>query len=228
MPLQAVLLDLDDTLYDEATFVRSGWQAVAHYLAIHYGPPVADSMAFLHRQFTIQGREGLFDALLAAHGLPVNPEWVEELVQCYRCHEPQIHLSATTRHVLDRLRARYRLALVTDGLGEVQRRKVAALGVEQWVEHSEYCWERGCPKPDPGAYRLALVHLGVEPQQAVIIGDNPYHDMVAGRMLGIVTVRIVTGRFRHRQPPQCPPADYQLSDLAELPALLCRMHDNTL
>ena len=151
-----------------------------------------------------------------------------ELVQCYRCHEPQIHLSATTRHVLDSLRARYRLALVTDGLGEVQRRKVAALGVEQWVEHSEYCWERGCPKPDPGAYRLALAHLGIEPQDAVIVGDNPYHDMVAGRMLGIVTVRIVTGRFRHLQPPQCPQADYQLSELAELPALLWRIRDHVL
>jgi putative hydrolase of the HAD superfamily len=205
----ALILDLDDTLYDERDYVLSGFRAVASRF------PQADRLfAAMVAELDAHGRGRVFDVALAEAGITAD---VGELVEAYRQHEPKIALWPGVAEALAELRRDHRLAVVTDGLGIMQRRKVAALGVEPLVDAVLYCWEHDSPKPDPAPYAEALRRLGAKPEEAVVIGDNPRHDMAAARALGCRSIRVLTGRFAGETGA---PADATVAGFVEVPGVL--------
>jgi glycerol 3-phosphatase-2 len=48
-------------------------------------------------------------------------------------------------------------------------------------------------KPQPAMFIAALEASGVEPQEAVVVGDNPEADMVAARRAGLSSILVLTG-----------------------------------
>jgi putative hydrolase of the HAD superfamily len=215
--MKALLIDLDDTLYDEGAYVLSGFRAVVAEIGRRF--PQADTAALFTTilgELQAHGRGKVFDRALAAAGLDPTPGLIRELVGCYRTHPPDIALFPGVAEALADLRRDHRLAIVTDGLGAMQRRKVAALGVEPMVDEVLYCWEHESPKPHPGPYAEALKRLGASPQEAVVIGDNPAHDMAAAKALGCRAIRVLTGRFA----AEGGAADAVVQSFTEIPALL--------
>jgi phosphoglycolate phosphatase len=51
------------------------------------------------------------------------------------------------------------------------------------------------PKPDPGQIRSALALMGLEPEQAAMVGDHPT-DMIAGKAAGCLCVGVISGNTR--------------------------------
>ncbi|HLZ64703.1 MAG TPA: HAD family hydrolase [Aliidongia sp.] len=207
---EILLLDLDDTLYDERSYVLSGFRAVAAQLgSVERVDPALCFQAML-AELEANGRGHVFDRLLETRGIVATPERIAGLVALYRNHAPKITLYPGVADVLDRLSARVDIALVTDGLGSMQRRKVEALGVDRWVRTIVYCWELNAPKPAAEGYLEALRRLGIDarqaPERCIVIGDNPAHDMAAADALGIRSIRVRTGRFAPMptQPLQIP------------------------
>lgn len=216
----AILLDLDDTLYDETAYMRSGFAAVARGIAdmAGYAPgKVLEVLLDIERR---DGRGHVFDTALAAFGLAADPGVVQDLVTAYRSHRPQIQLHAGVRELLARLRRRGRTAIVTDGLPQVQRHKVAALGLEAAVDTIVYAWELAAPKPDPASYLAALAKLGASPADAVVVGDNPHHDMIAARRIAARSIRVRTGRFAEVQTPLGAEPDLEIAGIGEVEAAL--------
>lgn len=209
----ALLIDLDDTLYDERTYVLSGFRAVAAELARQY-PHIRPRAltAVMTAELDARGRGKVFDRALAQAGLPADPGLVRDLVQLYREHRPQIRLWPGVEAALVQLRRDWRLAVVTDGLPMMQRRKVEALGLPRLVDDVLLCWEHEAPKPSPVAYRKALQRFGFEPAAAVVIGDNPHHDMAAAAAVGCAAIRVRTGRFADL------PADASVTEVADFAA----------
>lgn len=212
---RALILDLDDTLYDERDYVLSGFRAVAAEIG---GDP--DGLfAAMVAELNANGRGKVFDRALASAGLAASPGRIAALVALYRGHRPRIALWPGVAEVLADLRRDHRLAIVTDGLGAMQRRKVEALGVEPLVDAVLYCWEHDSPKPDPAPYAEALRRLGASAEEAVVIGDNPGHDMAAARALGVPSIRVLTGRFAGAGDAGFP-ADETVASVLDVPALL--------
>jgi len=194
--VRALLIDLDDTLYDEASYVRSGMTAIASEIARLPGaPPAGQVAAELLAELDRSGRGKVFDVILERLGLGPDPALIHGLVEAYRDHRPTIALWPGVRETLADLARDHRLAIVTDGLGRMQRRKVAALGIEPLVQDIIYCWELGWPKPDPRAFVSAMEGLGAAASETLVVGDNPMHDMAAARAAGLRSVRIRAGRF---------------------------------
>jgi putative hydrolase of the HAD superfamily len=200
-----LLLDLDDTLYEERSYVVSGLRAVAASLARDYGADPDQALAAMIADLDAHGRGRIFDRQLERLGVPAGPEAVAALVAAYREHRPDIALYPGVAQVLGRLRERFALALVTDGLAAVQRRKIAALNLDRWTDVAVCCWEHDAPKPAVAGYVEALRRLGTSATaaaaSAVVIGDNPAHDMVAASALGLVSIRVRTGRFAAEPAP---------------------------
>jgi putative hydrolase of the HAD superfamily len=193
---RALLLDMDDTLYDERSYVLSGFRAVAHAIHEHFPHADPDALqAAMVEGLDAQGRGRLFDGALMAFRIEPTPELVQHLVGVYRSHAPQIALWPGVAETLAELRKAWRLAVVTDGLHLMQARKAEALGLAELVDTLVFCWEHEAPKPDPRGYREALKRLGAEASAAVVIGDNPLHDMAAARAIGARAIRVRTGRF---------------------------------
>lgn len=216
--IRAVLFDLDDTLYDESSYVTSGFREVAARIAGDLNVDATRVLDFMQAELARSGRGKVFDTTLAAFGAVPVPERVAALLACYRAHRPQIALFDDAAACLEALSG-YRLAVVTDGLPVMQRNKAAALGLEQRVNTVVYCWEQGCPKPDPGAYLEALARLGVRPGEALVVGDRPDHDMAVARALGMPSVRVRRGRFA-AVPEGDWPATRVVDELSGLPAWL--------
>jgi putative hydrolase of the HAD superfamily len=205
-----LLIDLDDTLYDESDYVRSGFRAVSPAIARMSGFDSGSVSDWMVERFEHHGREAVFDHALEHFGVGPDPELVRRLMTVYRSHRPDIHLYPGVADVLRWLAETHTLALVTDGLPLMQRRKVEALELEDLFPARVYCWELGAPKPALDGYREALRRLP-DSGPALVIGDNPAHDMAAARELGLPCMRVRQGRFANRPNP------HGVRPIAEIP-----------
>lgn len=215
-----LLFDLDETLYPERDYVLSGFAAVAERLAHEYNLDPIAAYTDMVRRLDAEGRGAIFDGVLMGAGVEPSPERVRGLVETYREHRPAIAFYPGVESMLRRLRQDYALAVVTDGLALMQRRKVEALGVPELVDTVVLCDECGAAKPDPAGFRIAHGRLGGGP--ALLVGDNPGHDMAAAAALGLPAVRVLSGRFAATAtPPQWPAVE--ISGLDELEPLIARL-----
>ncbi|MBN2271896.1 MAG: HAD hydrolase-like protein, partial [Sedimentisphaerales bacterium] len=113
--IQTVILDLDDTLYDEIDYCKSGFAAVADHLArLPDAPTPQQVFQSLWRQFNAGNRTKTFNAALDELAIACDDRLIRELIHVYRNHTPNITLPADSRRVLHRLSREYDLALLTD------------------------------------------------------------------------------------------------------------------
>ena len=215
----AVVFDLDDTLYPERRFALSGYAAMATRLAGETGMPAGVLYRFLVRRFRDDGREGLLQALCAAHALPLGE--VPRLVEVIRTHPPRLRLPRRSRVVLSELRRRgHRLAVLTNGLPATQRGKVAALGLEPLVDlvvYAQECAPDG--KPARVCFTTVLRRLQVAATAAVFVGDHPEKDMGGAAAAGFRTIWLPG-----RRPGPVPAAAQAVAgSLADVPALVARL-----
>jgi putative hydrolase of the HAD superfamily len=194
--LRAVLFDLDDTLFDQSTWLSGAWDSVAR-AAIPYGVEPRALVRALHRVYALGSDRGdVIDRALALVGR--SDVAVAPLLSAFRAHAPTaLAPYAGVTDALDALRGRVAIALVSDGDPTVQRAKVRALGLEPRFDVIVFGDELGREhrKPSPVGLLTALVALGVDPTSAVVIGDRPRADIAAAHAAGIRAVRVRTGEF---------------------------------
>jgi putative hydrolase of the HAD superfamily len=221
---QAIVFDLDDTLYPERDYVRSGFAAVAAWSESRLGVDAAEGRADLQALFDRGVRGTTFDEWLRARGLPREP-WIAQLVDVYRAHEPSLCCFPGVRELLRALGERHRLGLVSDGLLAVQRRKLAALGIEGFFDAVVFSDEggRAAWKPSPRPFRIVLERLRVPPARAVYVADNAAKDFLGARRagMGTVWVRRPGGEYASLDPPSADHApDREIADLSFLNSAL--------
>lgn len=190
--MRTLAFDLDDTLYKESDYVKSGLSHVARHFAPRLRTTESELGALFDHLFHSAGRDRIFDRALAALETAYDAVLIDAMVNCYRQQQPEIALYAGVDELLQQLRAAYRLVLVTDGLPLMQRNKVAALQLEHRFDEVIYCWEHNAPKPDSTGYRLAI---GEGLRKAIIVGDHPINDGQPARELGVPFIRVMSERF---------------------------------
>jgi putative hydrolase of the HAD superfamily len=177
-----IVFDLDDTLYLERDFVRSGLQAVSR----HAAP---------------QSRDTFFDWLWAVFELGSTDPIAEALryfqlsfdkhllVDIYRNHVPDLSVDTSTIRFLMQLKqADHSLGLLTDGRSKTQRNKIVALGLGQMFDEIVVSEEFGSAKPDEKNYRYFQSRFAGRP--CVYVGDNLLKDFVTPNRLGWRTVGV--------------------------------------
>jgi putative hydrolase of the HAD superfamily len=195
--ITTVIFDLDDTLYDEIDYCRSGFAAVAEFLATIPALTQQHTMSEISDAFRAQlsagNRTSSFNAALDELGIPYETETIEHLVEVYREHSPSITLPADSRQVLDLLKEKYRLALLTDGFLPGQKLKVEALGIADDFHTIVYTEElgRGSWKPSPAGFRKILKTLHEKASNCAYVADNAEKDFIAPHELGMATIQIV-------------------------------------
>lgn len=180
---EAVIFDLDDTLYSEKDYVRSGYEAVAAAF-----PQIENMAQKLWRAF--EKRQPAIDVVLATEGFAV-PENKEKALHLYRSHLPHIDLYPGVELLLQRLALQKKLGLITDGRPEGQRAKIRALGIEGYFQRIIVTDELGGPdfrKPNDVAFCLMQQALDVPFEKMVYIGDNAKKDFAAPQALGMQAI----------------------------------------
>jgi putative hydrolase of the HAD superfamily len=200
---KAVIFDLDDTLYPERQFVMGGFAAAARWIA----GQASRSADGCERELTCLFERGekahTFDAWLKNAGLPSG--YATGMVEAYRQHAPSLTLYADAGEAIERChREGLATGLVSDGYLDVQRRKVAALGLSELLNTVVLSDEFGRAhwKPAPTPYLAAAERLGILPAEAVYVGDNPKKDFEGARRAGLKSVRVrrIDGVYASEEP----------------------------
>ena len=192
--ITTVVFDLDDTLYDEIEYCKSGFTAVAEFLTNLPKALSAERIfAALWEQFTTGNRTKTFNAALDQLHITYNNNLIQKLINLYRNHVPKITLPADSRDVLCRLSGKYTLALLTDGFLPAQQLKVQALGIESYFKCIIYTEQLGREfwKPSPAGFEKLIKTLNTKPETTAYIADNEEKDFIAPNKLGFLTIQLI-------------------------------------
>jgi len=83
--------------------------------------------------------------------------------------------------------AGHRLHVVTNGVREPQRRKIAALGLTDFIEELVTSDAARSYKPDPKIFHYALRAAGAKAGDSWMIGDSVLRDVLGGQAVGMRT-----------------------------------------
>lgn len=177
--IKGVIFDLDDTLYSEKEYVRSGYKAVAEYLGnIEYADRLwsffEDGKPAIDELFRDLGRESE----------------KAECLNIYRNHKPEIHLYDGARELIEHLKIRgIKVGIITDGRPEGQRNKLKSLKLD--VDDVIITDELGGTqfrKPCDIAFRMMYTRWKLNPSEIVYVGDNAEKDFQAPKQLGMRSI----------------------------------------
>ncbi|GCD81159.1 HAD family hydrolase [Parageobacillus thermoglucosidasius] len=218
--MKVVVFDLDDTLYDELTFVRSGFRAVAAFLRNIINISEEELFEWMWTRLQTNGRGAIFDDLLHHFGA-YSKTMVRKCISVYRMHKPDIVLPETTITCLEQLKDRP-LYIVTDGNKIVQHNKLEALHLYKKMKHCYVTHRYGIhnAKPSPYCFMHIVKREKVSPHDVVYIGDNPKKDFVGIKPLGFRTIRVMTGQYRSIEMPKEYEADIRIESLTQLKDVL--------
>jgi HAD superfamily hydrolase (TIGR01509 family) len=204
--LRAVLFDWGDTLfhfaYDER-LLAAGWEAGLttlerdglptpeqtagvfreHYLPLLFVPGVLEEVEY----------PGMVRELLSGFGVEVSDDELDGFLAAeHAAWTPARQLGAHTHALLDALRARGLLTgLVSNAFdpGWLLHRDLADMGLADRLDAAVFSSEVGLRKPHPAVFEATLDKLGVEPEEAVFVGDRRYEDVRGAKELGMTTVQ---------------------------------------
>lgn len=201
--VRAIGFDLDDTLYEHAQYVKGAYWDVASAVERMTGVPREGFFQQIYGDWQkLTSRcDSIFAEALAAYNV-YSPELERYLVEVYRAHQPVLEPYPGVLQGLMALKsAGFLLGLLTDGHVEVQRRKVRVLGIENVLDLQVYTGSLGPAfyKPHPFGFLQLVNGLGVEPGEMAYVGDNPLTDFQSPKKIGMCTIRVLTGEYKHLQ-----------------------------
>ncbi len=94
-------------------------------------------------------------------------------------------LFAHAIEVLEYLRGKYSLHIITNGFEEVQHRKLASSRLEPYFDHVVTSENVGVKKPDPRIFHYALQKAEANPSESIMIGDNYEADIQGALNVGM-------------------------------------------
>jgi putative hydrolase of the HAD superfamily len=196
MPPAAILFDLDDTLADRAAALRR----YARFFAEDFGAQLLPSLDKTIHATLIEiddfGSHAQAEALCAAlpWRTPADPDvlfdhWAD------RFGEAAVAFDDVEPVLVELQRRRIRMGLVTNGGAAMQRAKIAALGLERYMQALVISAEVELRKPDPAIFRHALAKLGCDASEAWFVGDHPDLDVRGAHDAGLQAFWVRTGAF---------------------------------
>jgi HAD superfamily hydrolase (TIGR01549 family) len=198
-PARAVLLDMDDTIFDHALTSRlalgrlrkrsPGLRALTldelwrRYQALLE----AAHPDILRGRLSIDvARVERFRTLAALSDDERGTRNAKELVEGYRALYRQLRRPVPGAIPFLRwLRPRVRVGVVTNSLVTEQEEKAEYLGIDRLIDTLVVSEGVGVAKPDPRIFRIALGRLSVPPEEAVMIGDSWTNDVEGALAAGV-------------------------------------------
>lgn len=175
--LKAVVFDLDDTLYSESDYVKSGYQMIANAVS---------GITFEELWNAFRDGKPAIDAVLMQHGRLSEKE---RCLSIYRSQMPDISVYEGVYAMLRTIRAKgLKIGMITDGRPEGQHNKIEALKLKTYFDKIIVTDELGgveCRKPNPLAFECMQKELGCAYSEMSYVGDNNKKDGIAPEQLGM-------------------------------------------
>ncbi|MFP2906106.1 HAD family hydrolase [Pyxidicoccus sp. 3LFB2] len=216
---RAVFFDLDDTLIDRAgAFASYVDDLIGRHPAAFPASRRAEDVAEFHAldQRGASDRTGFCRRVTETFpDLGLSPEelWddMSSLLPFF------IVPSVSTLALVEELRKRAPVALVSNGSGRVQRAKLERAFLTAHLPDVFLSGEVGAEKPDARIFRAALARVDREPEDVLHVGDDPEKDIVGAASLGLATCWVSHGRA---WPRGLPPPTFTVARVVGQPQAL--------
>ena len=195
-----VFFDLDHTLWDfdknsalafEKIFKINVLDVDSQQFLRHYEPI---NLAYwkLYREEKIDKESLRFgrlnDAFLAIN-VKLDREVIYKLSEDYITHLTTFnHLFENTIEILDYLRLKYNLHIITNGFKEVQHRKLSQSNIDHYFKTVTNSEMVGVKKPNPQIFNYAIDLAKTNVNQSIMIGDNYEADILGAHNVGMDTI----------------------------------------
>ncbi|HNW40114.1 MAG TPA: UTP--glucose-1-phosphate uridylyltransferase, partial [Candidatus Omnitrophota bacterium] len=175
-PIKLLIFDMDLTLYDSKELPKENTEIGYRFAQGKLDVSIEEIKATKARLNSITG-------MLREYGLDLN-EYYEYLGQNI---DPGKYLKAdlALRELLIKLSGEYHLAVVTNNGTLFAKKTLAALGIADLFEFVMTQQIAGIGKPNPGIFKITCEHFGVQPEEAVSIGDRQDIDIDAAAKIGM-------------------------------------------
>lgn len=219
--IKAILFDLDGTLLDRDASIK-------HFVPTQYDRfsskfQEINKNKYISRFIELDCRgyvwkDKVYQTLVSELGIKA-VSW-EELLEDY--YLEFIHSCIpfpNLIYVLDILvKEGYLLGMITNGLGNFQRRTIQGLGIEQYFQTILISEVEKVRKPEAEIFLRALGNLGVSPEESIFVGDHPEADVMGAKRVGM---KGIWKRDLGWEEPEN--ADGIIDDLAELLLLIKKL-----
>ncbi|MDF2631149.1 MAG: putative hydrolase of the superfamily [Symbiobacteriaceae bacterium] len=166
------------------------------------------------RAWTKPFRTQIWAEALALQGIAAEPALPEAMAARFFAARRHYPLYPEIEGLLAHLKAQgYLLGIVTNGVPDLQREKIAGCSVSPLFDAAIVSGEIDCGKPAPGIFAHICRELGVAPAECVMVGDNPARDVagaIAARMKSVWVQR------NNRIPSDRYPASLSCTDLSAM------------
>jgi putative hydrolase of the HAD superfamily len=207
---QAVLFDLDDTLLEDDKAAENAWEKTAVVFALKTRLFSKDEFAarvnYIRKHSWSDARKTSLDTkgkidffhtrtiivkkALDELGCNYEDRTINEIVRTFADIKLElakyVEGAENTLHELSK--RGIKLALLTNGEADEQRKKIKKLGVEKFFSVCLVEGELGHGKPDSRIFEMALNLLGVNKNQVWMVGDRLEYDILGSQRMGIFSV----------------------------------------
>ncbi len=223
--VQAIIFDLDNTLWDVGPVIVRAEQALLGFLRERYPRVVerhdVESMrAFRMRiagEHPAMGHDFTWLRLesLRRHATECDYalSMAEEAFEVFFRARNEVALYDDVRPALDRLARTHRLFAISNGNADLR-----VIGLDDYFETNLSAREAGMLKPDPRIFEMLLQRSGLRAGMVAHVGDDPVADVEGARAAGVQPVWL--NRDGLRWPLETAPPDLVISTLASLPEAL--------
>lgn len=194
---KAVILDIDDTLYNYDKINVEAMKALGDYTCREFGIPEEEFKKALH--WARKETHVILGNVAASHNrilysqkileyIKENP--VEKALDMYDVYWEYMLAHMVLRdgviELLENCRnKRIKIGICTDLTAHIQHRKIRRLGIAPWINALVTSEEAGADKPYEFMYQLILMKLHVEPGEALFIGDSLEKDVNGPERFGM-------------------------------------------
>lgn len=180
------VFDLDDTLYSERDFEKSGIEYVYNYFEVKD----------IKLEQILNNRKNWIEQIINGSN---NRITLQIVLDIYRNHFPEIQLYKDSKEFLEKLHSKgNEMSLITDGRSTTQRNKLKALGIESYFNNIVISEEVNSEKPSEINFKMVMNKKNTE--NYIYIADNPNKDFITPNKLGWATFCLLDrGQNVHKQ-----------------------------
>jgi putative hydrolase of the HAD superfamily len=179
-----IILDLDDTLYKEVDYQKSGFKEIIKYLKKNYKIKIKNK--FIYE--CIENKKNILEEICKKSKL--RKSIAESLLWVYRLHKPKIFLNKNVKKTILKIeKLSAGVAILTDGRSITQRLKLRALG----LDYLPFYISEDYNDKKPSLKRFKLIMKDLPAKNYIYIADNPSKDFLAPNKIKWLTIGIRAG-----------------------------------
>jgi putative hydrolase of the HAD superfamily len=226
--IKAVIFDFDHTLYDRDASYTKMFAPFKADMADYINDALSDDE--LLARMKQADKDGAYPLgwpdvykEKVAKGVFKKAPTYEEYMRVIRTHQPRtITLWQDTLSTLTTLREQgYLIGMLTNGGEKSQMDKLQNTPLAPYFDKIIICGTLPESKPYASAYHTICREMGIEPHEAMYVGDHPTNDVEGSKKAGLTATWIP---YVKPFPKGVTPPDHTIEALGELPAILAEIN----